>query len=90
MKIQLSPSGGLQVSIPSETSDRTHEINIPATVNGVNFLVHLLHQQTRHGDKQITSEASPTQEMATAWLRRDAARKAAEVLSHYPTVEIKL
>jgi len=76
MRLSLGPNGDMQAHIKSADSDTEHAVRVPLTENGVRFLHHLLVQQTKAPQAKIGTLASPTQQDADLWLRRDAAKKA--------------
>lgn len=88
MDISLSPEGGLLLTVPSPTGDRTHSVKIPLTLNGVNFLHHLLIVRSKSSDQRIGTAAAPTQEMVDAFLAKKRADEVESAKAKYPSINL--
>lgn len=79
MNIELDPSGGFRLDVPSASG--THVITIPCTEKGLRLLRSVLQRYVTGGTKKIGYDESPTQWQIEAWLKADAEAKHNELLS---------
>lgn len=79
MNIELHPSGGFRLEIPSVTD--AHSVFIPCSERGVFLLRRILQKYAAEGDRKIGHDASPTQAQVDAWLRANAEAKTEALLA---------
>jgi len=63
---------GFALTIPSDSSGRTHTIEVPQSVGGLKIIHRVLMDRQRAADRRIGHVASPTQVMVEQWLRIEA------------------
>ena len=79
MNIELDPSGGFRLDVPSVSG--THTITVPCTEKGLRLLRKVLQKYASGGTKKIGHDESPTQWQVEAWLKADAEAKHSELLA---------
>ena len=81
--VTISLSGqGLALTFPSDVSGRTHTLEVPMNIGGLQIIRKALMARQREEDRRLGTQASPTQAMVEEWLateRRERKEAAAKV-----------